>query len=463
MRSMLNDCRGCPTSASEQAEVDAVDAAVELYCNYEMATGAAVKQVLADHPSSVLGAVLRGYSTLMLETVGVQAKVGAVANSLLESADHANERERLHLAALSRWAEGGDVIGAAEVWDRLLADHPTDLLALKLHHYTTFWTGRASVLLSTIDGVIDAWDPSTPGFDHVLGMRSFALNECGRHEEAERVGREAMASNSEDLWSVHAVAHALEMQGSLDAGVELFDVDPVIWASKNPFIGHIWWHSALFPWNRGDYDAVLDIYDERLRPASTEFFLDLQNLSSLLIRLDLCGVEVGDRWDELGDYAAQRIGDHVLTFTDVHCAMTLARTGRVDELEQFLASLSQHLASRSPTMQSSGIDIALTLGHGFVHIANGEFESAATTMAGVRGDLAPIGGSHAQRDIFDLILISATELAGDAAMALHLLRARTRRWPASVPTWQRYSRVLGESGHTEAAQVAANTALEISR
>jgi len=460
---MLNDCRGCPTSASDKAEVAAFDAALELYCNYELSTGAAVKQLLADHPTSVMGAVLRGYSMLMLESVGVQDKVAATATGLLETADHANNRERLHLAALARWAGGGDVIAAAEMWDRILADHPTDLLALKLHHYTTFWTGRSQVLTATVEGVIDAWDPSTPGYDHVLGMNAFALNECGRFEDAERVGRDAVAINSDDLWSVHAIAHALEMQGSLDAGIEFFDVDPDTWSGKNPFIGHIWWHSALFPWNKGAYDAVLDIYDQRLRPASTEFFLDLQNLSSLLIRLDLSGVDVGDRWDELADYAAERIGDHVLTFTDVHAAMTLARTGRTDELEQFLASLSQHRSSRPPGISTTGIDLALELGRGFWHIAHQEFAAAATTMARVRGDLAPIGGSHAQRDIFDLILISATELAGDAAMALHLLRARTRRWPNSVPTWQRYSRVLGETGHTEAAQLAASTALEISR
>jgi len=463
MSVMLNDCRGCPTSASDEAEVAALDAAVELYCNYEMSTGVAVKQLLADHPTSVMGAVLRGYSVLMLESVGVQAKVVATANGLLETATHANDRERLHVAALARWADGGDVVGAAEMWDRILADHPTDLLALKLHHYTTFWTGRAGVLLSTVEGVLDAWGPSTPGYDHVLGMHAFALNECGRYEVAEQIGREALAMNDADLWSVHAVAHALEMQGSLEAGIALFDVDPEIWAGKNPFVGHLWWHSALFPWNKGDYDTVLAIYDERLRPASTEFFLDLQNLSSLLIRLDLSGVDVGGRWDELGDYAAQRIGDHVLAFTDVHCAMTLARTDRVDELEQFLASLSQHRASLRPGMSTAGIDVALELGHGFSHIAHQEFDAAASTMGRVRGDLAPIGGSHAQRDVFDLMLISATELAGDAAMALHLLRSRTRKWPTSVPTWQRYSLVLDEAGHTEAAQVAANTALEISR
>lgn len=50
---------------------------------------------------------------------------------------------------------------------------------------------------------------------------------------------------------------ALEMQGDHKAGVALFDVEPEIWATKNPFIGHVWWHAALFEWNAGQ--ALADV------------------------------------------------------------------------------------------------------------------------------------------------------------------------------------------------------------
>jgi len=458
------DRRGVATSAADQTEIDAVDDALELFLDYELSAGAAVKQVLGDHPGSVLATVVRGYMMLMLETVAVQPKVAALAQAALGESDHAVERERLHLRALGQWA-AGDVRTAASTWDRLLAQDPLDLLALKMHHYTTFWTGRANVLLATVESVLDAWDETTAGYDHVLGMYAFALNETGRFEHAEEIGRRAVAANAEDLWSVHAVAHALEMQGDLAGGDALFDVEPDQWATKNPFVGHMWWHAGLFAWSRGDYDRVLTLYDERLRPASTEFFLDLQNLSSLLTRLELAGVDVGHRWDELGDYAADRIGDHVLTFTDVHCALTLLRTGRTEELTAFTTSLQAHRAAVSSDDATGpatvGLDVAIELCHALELDAAGDPVAAAERLAAVRGDLGPIGGSHAQRDLFDLLLIDLVERARDLDQALALLRARARRWPRSAPTWHRYAAALAAAGRPGESDDAARRAMEI--
>jgi len=450
----LSDCRGLDLSTSDRDAVDTYDAALELFLNYEASAGQAVKQLLADHSDCVMGSVIRGYMMLMIESTAVQPKIAELAGSLSTEATNANQRERLHIAALAHWA-ADDVRAAAAVWDRILAADPHDLLALKVHHYTTFWTGRASVLLSAVEGVLDAWDDSIPGFDHVLGMHSFGLNETGHYGIAERVGREAVARNSEDLWSVHAVAHALEMQGDLAAGDSLFDVDPSCWDSKNPFRGHIWWHAALFAWNGGDYDRVLRIFDDRLHPISTNFYLDIQNLSSILARLELVGVDVAHRWDELGDHAANRTGDHVLAFTDVHCALSLARAGRLDELEAFTTSLIEHQSSRPAAIDTSGIDVAIKLSECLAADAAGDPAKAAAGMRAIRGELAPIGGSHAQRDLFDLLLADATQRAGDLDMAVHLLGARSRRWPSSVPTRMRYAEALSAAGSLDRATAVA--------
>lgn len=456
-----DDRRGVPTSATSAAEVAAVDDAFETFADYEMVAGARVKQLLADHPESVLGRVLRGYMMLMLETAVVGPKVTALATTTLAEADHANERERHHLRALETWA-GGDPVGAAAHWDRLLAEHPLDLLALKMHHYTTFWTGRPQVMRTAVEGVLDAWDDDVDGYDHVLGMHAFALNETGHHAEAEVIGRDAVGRNPEDLWSVHAVAHALEMQGDIRGGLDLFDVDETTWATKNPFVGHIWWHAALFGWNGGDHDAVLRLYDERLRPASTDFFLDIQNLASLLRRLELAGVDVGDRWDELADHATARTGDHVLTFTDVHCALALARAGRLDDLARYIASLRDHRDSRPAAIDVRPHELAVELAQGFAHAASGATAEAAEIFAAHHADVAPIGGSDAQRDLFDLIALATTHEAGDVHRACHLARARARRWPTSVPTWRWYATVHDAAGDADAAATATRRAEELS-
>lgn len=460
----ITDVRGLQLSAGSADGAAAFDRALDLFLDYEIEAGAAAKAAPTDHPDLVMAAVLRGAMMLMVETVGTQPKVAALAESRLAASERLTERERLHLRALARWASG-DPRRAALAWDRILADHPLDLLALKLHHYTTFWTGRAEVMRSTVEGVLDAWDETTPGYDHVLGMQAFALGECGRYEEAGRIGREAMERNPEDLWSVHAVAHSLEMVGDHAAGTALFDdlvaAEPELWATKNPFRGHLWWHAALFPYSAGDHDRVLALYDQRIEPASTDFYLDLQNRTSLLARLELAGVDVGDRWDELGDQAAARIADHVLTFTDVHCCLALARTGRLEDLDRFVASLVGHRASRTtrePPVQCADLDVAIPLAEGLRHRAAGHHAEAAESLVPLRGDLAPIGGSHAQRDLFHQLTIDVVRRAGDDRLAEYLLAARTHRWPNHEPTWRRYAEVLAANGHDVRAAAARQRA-----
>jgi hypothetical protein len=50
----------------------------------------------------------------------------------------------------------------------------------------------------------------------------------------------------------------------------------------------------------GRYDAVLDLYDTEIRAERTDDYRDISNATSLLMRLELDGIEVGDRWAGTG-------------------------------------------------------------------------------------------------------------------------------------------------------------------
>ena len=90
---------------------------------------------------------------------------------------------------------------------------------------------------------------------------------------------------------------------------------------------------------------MLKTYDERVITSNTEFFLDIQNGASLLKRLELQGVDVGDRWDGLVEYAEKQIDDHVLSFTDLHSCLALAAADRGDVTERYLDSLHAFAAT----------------------------------------------------------------------------------------------------------------------
>ena len=111
-------------------------------------------------------------------------------------------------------------------------------------------------------------------------------------------------------------------------------------------VHHLWWHRALFHLERREFDAVLDLYDRRFRnlsapltQAQPDLYIDVQNAASMLMRLELLGLDVGDRWSEIADKAQARVGDCLSAFTLPHWMMALAAAGRDDAAQRMLDAL----------------------------------------------------------------------------------------------------------------------------
>jgi tetratricopeptide (TPR) repeat protein len=367
---------------------------------------------------------------------------------------------RAHFAALAAWC-AGDLVGACAIWDEIMVEHPTDLLALRLHHFNSFWMGRSAVLRDAVARVLPGWCEDMPGYGSVLGMYAFGLEECGEYVEAEAKGRRAVELNGDDLWAIHAVAHVLEMQGRLRDGMEWLSQPLGAWADRNPFKDHLWWHTALFPLELGEHDRVLDLYDGAVRLDRSDFYLDIQNAASLLLRLELQGVDVGDRWRELADVAESRIDDHVLAFTDLHFMMALAVGDRAAACRGLLASLQDFAVQPRNFAAATMRPVTVPLCEAILAYAEGEYGRAVDLMLPIRYELACIGGSHAQRDIFAQILIEAALRDGRLKLARALLAERLALRPHSRGTWLKYAQVLDGLDDATGAQTARRRSLEL--
>jgi tetratricopeptide (TPR) repeat protein len=434
---MLEDKRGLALTTASAEAVAAFDTAVERYLEYRLDTFEHVKRALAADPGFVMGHCLKG-SLVML--MGTSAVHGLVAETL---------------AALASW-HAGDLLRACAVWDGIVAAHPHDLLAMRLMHFTQFWMGRDRALRNGVAMALPAWDEAVPGFGYVLAMHAFGLEECGDMEGAERAGRRAVALNPDDLWGVHAVAHVLEMQGRLAEGAAWLRPPADGWADRNAMKGHLWWHAALFPLEQGRHDDVLALYDRAVRPGEKPFYLDLQNAAALLARLELRGVDVGDRWRELAGHAEVRVDDHAILFTDLHNVMALARGGERGAAEALVASL-ERFAGRPDDYEAALVrPLVAPVAHAILAFCAGEPGTCVDLLLPLRHDLQPMGGSHTQRDVFHQLLLEAAIRAGrlDSARALAAERVTLR--PASVHNWRRYAHVMERLGrHADAALALA--------
>jgi len=444
---MRSDAQGLTITTGSDAAAAAFVQAVEAFAKYRTDTMPCTEQVLTADPGFALGHCLKGYLVMLASNRANLPVVAAALAAGEAAAARATPRERAHLAALAAW-QCGELDTALAAWEAILADHPTDLLALRLAHFNYFWLGRAADMRASVERAAPRWDATMPGFGTLLAMRAFGAEESGDYRAAERDGRRAVELDPADLWATHAVAHALEMQGRADDGVVWLEASAPRWGDGNNMIHHLWWHRALFHLERGETDAVLALYDSRIRNLDSplvrtlpDLYIDIQNAASLLWRLEHVGVAVGARWAELADKAEPRIGDHALLFTVPHFMMALAALGRDQAAGRLLDALREFATAGVGTLASIAGAVALPVCEAVLAHRKADHGRVVALLLPVRDRLWQIGGSHAQRDVFDQMLIDSAVASGRLDLARRLLRDTTTAWTVG-PNRRGYARAL---------------------
>jgi tetratricopeptide (TPR) repeat protein len=382
--------------------------------SHAASTGPDLNAVLAAAPDFALGQAIRGLSCLLLgrsEMVAVAREAHAAA---LAGAP-ATERERAFVGALGDWLQGHPSRAAARLQTELNRA-PADALSMKMIQAIHFVMGRPGAMRRSVEAALPAWDDH-PARGFILGCHAFTLEETGEHERAEATGRLGVDLAPDDAWGLHAVAHVHDMTGRAADGLAWLDGREASWAHCNNFRFHVWWHRALLHLDLGDYDRALAIYDADMRAEKTDDYRDIANAASLLSRLEIEGVDVGSRWEELAVLSEGRALDGCLAFADLHYMLALCGGGRMETAERMIARMAKGTGSEpAAIIADPGADIARAL----QAFAQGHYSNAFVQFRRAQGSLQSIGGSHAQRDVFRRLAIEAALRGGylDAAEAM---------------------------------------------
>ena len=350
---------------------------------------------------------------------GVPGKSAAVRHAQTAAeplADEATAAPPPQVVAAPAWADG-EIETAARLWEAAVVADPKDLLALRLAHDTHFYLGAGEKLRDVPAAALPAYDRDDTGRGFVLGMLAFGLEETGAYDEAEQAGRTAVTMNPADAWAVHAVAHVLEMQGRPEEGLRWLRQLEEHWVPAAGLAVHNWWHAGLYLIELGRFSEALELYDRHIRSGSAPAVLDLVDAAALLWRLEIVGVDVGQRWCELAPLWRVHRDDHVLAFNDVHIAMTLAGAGDDAAAGELEEALDRYAATETGTNAKISAALGLPVIRALRAFKAGDFAQAVGHLEPVYKALAPIGGSNAQRDLFIQTLGIAASRTGRSDLA----------------------------------------------
>jgi hypothetical protein len=175
------------------------------------------------------------------------------------------------------------------------------------------------------------------------------------------------------------------------------------------------------------YDAALALYDAEIRAERTDDYRDIANAASLLVRLEIEGVDVGLRWQELADLAEKRTADACVTFADLHYVLALIGGGRTNALETLLARMTDRADRPESEMDHVTRHPGLPAAEGLAAFGEGRHARAFARLGAARAAMPRIGGSHAQRDVFERLTIEAGLRAGRLDAVRGLLDDRSAR------------------------------------
>jgi tetratricopeptide (TPR) repeat protein len=410
---MKRDQWSYAVSTKEPGAVEALDRAFNSYCHFRTDAMKNLDAAIEADPQFALPHAAKG---ILIESLK-KPELHHVAYNELEAAKNSrppiSAREHHYIAALEA-ALAGQVTAAVTHYQQIVIDHPHDLFAIRLAQSELFWIGEVAWMRDISESVASHWSVGVQGYSAYLSIRSFGLEENGDYDLAEECGRMAVNLDPTDCWGAHAVAHVQIMQGRLDDGISWLTELNNNWSAANHIAHHLWWHLALFHTERGEYDSGLDIYDNRLRDLESplmqlmpDFYVDIQNDTALLQRLELREVDIGDRWQPIADLAKARIGNHFSPFTSSHCALALAAAGRFDEANELIRQIRNFVADDNGPLGSRYALAVLPASEAAVAYRKGEYQRVIDVMLPARRNLWQMGGSHAQRDLFFQLLVDS--------------------------------------------------------
>jgi hypothetical protein len=430
----FEDRFGLALTTSSAAAAENYVRALDLMLSANVGAEELLDAALASDPEFALAHIARG-RLFAVQARGAEAKEAAERARTLASRVTGREARHIETVALAIDGKGKE---ATAMLEEHVAEYPRDALVLSLAlgvFGLLGFSGRADfheAQLALLESLAPRWDEDW-WFLTYLGWARIELGDIARGaDEVER----ALALNPQNAYAAHARAHGYYEAGDAEGGAGFIEGWLPGYNRRSQLHGHLSWHLALCELARGNPERAAALYADAIRPAVSHAppLFNLADSASFLWRWQVYGESppLDGEWAEVAAHASRFFPQAGMHFADIHAILAEAAC-RDDRGARRRIAQAEDLAASGRLAQGP---IVPGLCAGAAAFARGDYAEAADELGAALPELARIGGSHAQREVFEDTFIAAALRAGHydkarARLAERLARrpsARDRRW-----------------------------------
>lgn len=261
-----------------------------------------------------------------------------------------------------------------------------------------------------------------------LSALSFSHHELDHFEESRRLSERSLEQRRDNAGAAHNIGHVYYETNGHVGGAGFLSP----WLAEHderraPLYSHLVWHLALFELNAGHHARAMELYDDAIRPGPAQTRPGLWDAASLLWRYQLYGAGSDLPWADVCAVADVMTAQPGLPFADAHAALAYAAAGDEAGVSRLLDAFRELETKGHPI--AGGVMRPLVLG--IQAFAHGNYDEAIRQLEPIQDQVIRIGGSNAQREVFEDTLLEAYLRAGRHDRAEPLLRRRLDRRPSA--------------------------------